>query len=132
MRGAGAIIRLVDVVLILLIGFVSISRFEQKWQMDIPPTRVKGEKEQPAIPSMLVVKIESSGYFQVILGKYKKRCNTLGEIEKEILRYHRQNKDIIVAIDPSNDSLVQWTVDVVEICLKHHIKNGVRMDLSHS
>lgn len=125
-RSNGMIIRLVDVVLIVLFGFLMISKIQQ--QVDIPLPHSKGENiAAQTDKDVFDVFIRADGRIQCgwIDSRYQVQM-PLDNSDKDFARAkYNELKELIaeanphkipVAIQAEYDSPTQFTVDMLDIC----------------
>ena len=125
-NGNGMIIRLVDVVLIVLFGFLMISKIQQ--QVDIPLPQSKGDNPiATADEDVFDVFIRADGRVQCgwIDSKYtvqmpldnhdRRAARARYEELKALIAKANANK-VPVAIQAEFDSPTQFTVDLLDIC----------------
>ena len=120
-RKSGTILRLVDVVFILLFGFLSISEINRRGIFQLPK---KSEVEtEETVPTSIVVEISKDGDF--ICGSEKlvldendpdKRIELLrGYIQQEY--NEREDKEgVFVEIRSDREAAIQHAVDVKDVC----------------
>jgi len=123
LRG-GTIIRLIDVVLIILLGFLGITDFEVKSQIKLPSSADSGQKEIKQ--QFIFLDIKSDNRFEIINGQ-----NTIKQVEGiealenllvQLNNYYLQDyKQMILVIEPNLETMIQTTVNVMDICEKHQI-----------
>jgi biopolymer transport protein ExbD len=123
LRG-GIIIRLIDVVLIILLGFLAITDFEIKSQIKLPSSYKAGQQEIKQHFIFVTVKGDSS--FELVEENYKiEHIQGMGILEQFLIRlnnqYQQELKQLIVVIEPDMETKIQTTVDVMDICEKHQI-----------
>ena len=129
MSKGGLIIRLIDVVLILLLGFIGISDFTIKTQIKLPQG---AEQTSTPIRKMQVVRIQIDKKNNYEINSSDSHFNTLNdiyEVEKEIERRLNVNPDLIVIIEPHLDTIIQRTVDLIDICEKYQIPKSINYEL---
>jgi biopolymer transport protein ExbD len=120
----GTIIRLIDVVLIILLGFLGITDFEVKSQIKLPSAVESGQKEIKQ--QFIFLDIKSDNQFEIIDGQNTiKQVEGLAALEKFLVQlnnYYLQNyRQMILVIEPNLETVIQTTVDVMDICEKHQI-----------
>lgn len=130
MNKGGFIIRLIDITLIILFGFISISDLKINALIKLP-SLVEGDAgEQKIIP--LVVKIGAESTFEFIEDRISHQAANLDDLEgyfKECLaKYPEQKGQMLVFIEPHVDSPVQTTVDVIDICRKYELTRNLAFD----
>lgn len=123
LRG-GTIIRLIDVVLIILLGFLGITDFEVKSQVKLPSAVESGQREIKQ--QFIFLDILSDNFFEIIDEHNSvKKIESLEILEKSLVNlnnYYFQNfKQMILIIEPDQESVIQTTVDVMDICEKNQI-----------
>lgn len=133
MRG-GMIVRLIDVVLILLFGFIAISDIQLKRQIRLPGPAKDEPKEQPGT-LFLVVAIEKDGpYVLKIDEKEILRTRKLRDLRLQLRRtaqaVRSEHKSPVVIIDPDPDATMQRTIDVFDLCEKERLPKSINMQLS--
>lgn len=123
LRG-GLIIRLIDVVLIILLGFLGITDFEIKSQIKLPSAFNSGQQEIKQ--HFVFLTIKSDSLFEMVDGEGRaKLIQGLGMLEQFLMhlnsQYHHESKQLIVVIEPDVETKIQATVDVMDICEKRQI-----------
>jgi biopolymer transport protein ExbD len=126
----GAIIRLIDVALNILFGFIVITDIQPKSQIKLPAPE---QMEPPAVEQRydyVIIKIDSAGSFLIEadeqpLGQFQ----TLTALER-LLREHgqqtaREGRQTVVVIDPEETSILQRTVDVFDLCERNGIAKAI-------
>ncbi|MCG3118861.1 MAG: hypothetical protein ALAOOOJD_01140 [bacterium] len=122
--------RLIDVALNILFGFIVITDLTPKSQIRLPAPQ---EIEATIIEQRyeyVIVKIDPAGNFRLEaeeqpLGEFQ----NLKELES-FLREHgaqaaRRGRQMIVVIDPEETSIVQRTVDVFDLCERNGIAKSI-------
>ena len=128
MLKGGTIIRLIDVVLIILLGFLGITDFEIKSQIKLPSA---GRGQQQEIKQQVVyLNIENSNKFILTEGQQTiAQIDSIKTLERIITNlnnsYVLDNKRMVVVIEPGMESVVQTTVDVMDICEKYQIPKSL-------
>ena len=121
MRG-GMIIRLVDVVLILLFGFLAISDIQVKRQLRLPGPAENETVEQVAETVFLFVKIDPLDRYRLLLNDEELLAVAM---DTEVLRgglldatrqIRQAGNQPVVIIDPDPQATVQRTISVFDIC----------------
>ncbi len=115
----GLIIRLIDVVLILLLGFIGISDFTLKTQIKLPT----GSAESSVVLKQHVIKIRILTDHEYELddaptGIWRFRSLDMLERQLEGLQAHYSQKEqqLMVVIYPADESMIQTTVDMIDVC----------------
>ena len=132
------IIRLIDVVLIVLFGFIVISDIDIKGSLPLPSKQ--SETIRPTLPKRKIpiyVEINEDGNFAIFRkGRKKIQKSTLSSLEGYLVRIQetilqKEKSDIAVIIRPHEISQIQWTVDVLDLCDRNRIaKNIARKSLA--
>ncbi len=127
LRG-GTIIRLIDVVLIILLGFLGITDFEIKSQIKLPSAGPG--KKQEMKQQIVYLNIENSHKFILSEGQNNStQIDSVTALERIITvlntKYVQDNKRMVVVIEPGEESVVQTTVDVMDICEKYQIPKSL-------
>lgn len=118
-------IRLIDVGLLILLGFIAISRLKTEY-IELPST---GESSpQQFIPHEASLHIYQN-LFQLEDRGQSWNCKTLDELENMLVdqnsRYQSRQVKLIVTIQPHRASIMQNLVDVMDICQRNHIEKNL-------
>jgi len=121
-------IRLIDVALIILLGFIAISRLKTEY-VDLPSA---GKSQlQAQKPHEAILRVYGKGFRFVDNGR-QWNCRTLTELEnllvKQNNRYLRKRVRLIVTIEPHKSSIMQRLVDVMDICQKNNIEKNLNYE----
>ena len=129
-EGEIMIIRLIDIVLIVLFGFIVISDIDIKGAIPLPR---QGEAANlpPQRKVAVYVEIDGDGRFHVFLqnGIVIKRNEIAGleslliEMKQRILE--RDAADMAVIIRPHEMSPIQSTVDVLDLCSRNQFPKNI-------
>ena len=123
MLKGGMIIRLIDVVLITLLGFLGITDFEIKSQIKLPSAVDSDQREIKQ--QFIFLDIKNDQQFDVVDGQNTKEIDGIDALEDFLVKlnhhYLQNYKQMIVVIEPGLETVVQTTVDVMDICEKHNI-----------
>jgi len=127
MSRGGLIIRLIDVALIILFGFIAISDIKLKAQIKLPTGAPTSE---PAAERHLVtVRIGPNGQFTLVDGEKQQAVPDLAALESTLRDRAkadlRQRREMVVLIEPDEDSMIQLTVSVMDICEKYGIPKNI-------
>lgn len=129
---SGFLIRFIDIGLIVLFGFLAISDIESFSRIDMPGSSQDQTTEDPQEMTMLTVEIAPNGRFTVIERESERvpcrgvDLNTFESCLTEVVQRHRQNnRQAVVLIQPDDASIVQHTVDVLDICDRHGIPKNI-------
>ena len=132
MNQRGILIRLIDVGLIILLGFVSISDITVRAQIKLPSPKTEENQEQE--PELIVYYIIIHRDNRVSLLDQKHQPTdytkiTLETLNKELPllrdRLAKKSKQLVVLIDPEMDATMQGLIDVLDICQRHRILKNI-------
>jgi len=129
----GIIIRLIDVAMIILFGFIAISDIKVRAQIRLPAEQDKQERrESETEPVLLFVKINPQHGFVIMQNDVALLSTAdLPELEATLanmLNHHQLNGEkMVLLIEPHEDSLIQHTVDVLDICER----NGIPFNINY-
>lgn len=120
----GTIIRLIDVVLIVLFGFLSITDVKNKSQIKLPSNFGGAQKEVEQ--QIVFLNIKDDQRFELIDQQNSaKEIDGIAELEKYIVQLDgncRENfRQMILVIEPGIETMIQTTVNVMDLCEKHQI-----------
>ena len=127
MGKGGMIIRLIDIALTVLFGFIAVSDVEQKTQVKLPRD-VTGVPQQTKLNTVSILVLDGPRY-TIMDGVREIASDTeLERIEELLIRIHQQfvdrNEDVIFLIQPDPNSPIQLTVYVLDVCERNHfVKN---------
>ncbi len=127
-------VRLIDVVLIILFGFLSISDIQIKRQIRLPESgKTENEPETSQI-GYLFVHINPAGDFILTMdGRAPQTIGTLAELRPALrkaadeLRETKENP--LVVIDPDPEASMQSTVNVYDLCEMEQLPRSINMEL---
>lgn len=123
MKQGRFLLRFVDVVLILLFGFIVISDIDEDSDIVLPSSS-ETIMFQPGAEVVLFIGITTNGDF------IDERQNILLESEESLIRYIRQHKNRYgemakVRIRANYDTLAQYAIRAAEICDELGIKKAI-------
>ncbi len=126
MDGGGMMIRLIDVVLILLFGFISISEVSDR--SDIPlPTSKLAPVQPPAQEEIIIVGITEKGEYRLRNGRLL--LDSTRKLDIYLTRLAEKAKaaggNFRVRVRPHKDTPIRYTMRVAAICDKLHIPKGI-------
>ena len=126
MSKGGLIIRLIDVALILLLGFIAISDIRVKAQIKLPSP---GEEDVLEQATQLVFVLIYGHGFAINLNEKTTPVKNLQILENQLLQIRtellKNNIKMVVLIEPHEESIIQKTVDVLDICEKRRIPKNI-------
>lgn len=122
--------RLIDVALNILFGFIVITDLTPKSQIRLPAPQ---EMETPIIEQRyeyMLVKIDPAGNFHLEadeqpLGEFQNLKELEGFLREHGAQTARTGRQMIVVIDPEETSIVQRTVDVFDLCERNGIAKSI-------
>lgn len=122
--------RLIDVALNILFGFIVITDLTPKSQIRLPAPQ---EIETPIIEQRyeyMLVKIDPAGNFHLEadeqpLGEFQNLKELEGFLREHGAQTARTGRQMIVVIDPEETSIVQRTVDVFDLCERNGIAKSI-------
>ncbi len=134
MGKGGLIIRLIDVAMIILFGFIAISDIKVRAQIRLPSSeQEEQEPEEQDEPVVLLVRISNErGYLIEIGDEAPVPVVEVGLLEQEIVRrveqYRADGREIVVLVEPEEESIIQRTVDVLDICERNNIAKNINYE----
>ncbi|MFQ5706109.1 MAG: ExbD/TolR family protein [bacterium] len=121
-------IRLIDVALLILLGFIAISRLKTEY-VDLPA----GGKNAPEMnrTQKATLHIYRNKFIFVDHGR-KKSLKNLPDLEAALVnrknRYERRHVKLVVNIEPQKSSIIQNLIDVLDICQRNQIEKNLDYD----
>ncbi|MDZ7332550.1 MAG: biopolymer transporter ExbD [candidate division KSB1 bacterium] len=147
-KGGGIIIRLIDIVMNLLFGFLMISDIVHKTEIKLPSqagrSPVVSEKRvmpievqifrgdttiigiDPQTERSLRVKSQLYGYYVLNEDERLYRIRMLDKLEDHLFTAKASYDSINVIINPDAESIVQSTINLVDICRRYRIEKRFR------
>jgi len=124
MSKGGIIIRLIDVAMNILFAFIVISDLKVQAQIKLPAKEEQSQPQPQTEPTLIRVQIGLDNSF--LIKKHDVVLSTtfnLVELERLLVELVREspNSETIVLIEPHPDSVIQRTVDVMDICERNQI-----------
>jgi len=120
--------RLIDVALIILLGFIAISRLKTEY-VDLPSTGNSEPQKQTPHEAFLHIQ---GNLFRFIDNGRNWNCKTLNELENLLItqnnNYLRRRIKLIVTIEPHKSSIMQKLVDVLDICQRNNIEKNLNYE----
>ena len=134
---SGLIVRLVDIVLIILFGFIGISDIKVKRQIKVPGKTVESEKpqENEKNNTMIVVDFYSDDLFIFSINNEEiGRTFGLSQAHAKFLEYRNNYKQdssgVVFILRPNETVTMQQTIDVFDICEKEKLQKGIDFNLT--
>jgi hypothetical protein len=138
MTSRGFLIRFIDIGLIVLFGFILISDIENLSQVELSRAAETQEVDDDRVERAFVtVAIAPDGSFAVadpasgdVLAAGVNRIDVLTELLRRVkVENQSMERDLVVLISPHEDSIVQRTVDVMDICDRLGVGKSLQADL---
>ncbi|HEX9654838.1 MAG TPA: biopolymer transporter ExbD [bacterium] len=126
MGNSGSLIRLIDVVFILLFGFISISEINERSRIKLPES-VETPPSNPDKEHVLFVAIDSAGLYLVenetqIISDAPTLYNYLKTKTQESLSH---NEELRVRIRSNFNTPIKYTMAAADICDNLNIPKGI-------
>ncbi|MCA9731662.1 MAG: biopolymer transporter ExbD [Deferribacteres bacterium] len=121
-------LRLIDVALIILLGFIAISRLKTEY-IDLPAAgNAEPKTDRTATATLYIYK----SYYDYEVEGRKRRARSTDELER-VLRGSKSSllqsrTKLIVSIEPHKSSIMQNLVDVLDICQRNQIEKNFDYD----
>jgi len=138
MASRGFLIRFIDIGLIVLFGFLMISDIDSSSRVELADTRAEPEAspEEEREQAFVLVEIAADGMYLVSDPRVEGDGVTAEDSEalaQELLRRRGAHRDLdvetVVLIQPDPSSLVQSTVDAMDVCDRLSLAKSLRMDI---
>ncbi len=136
MASRGFLIRFIDIGLIVLFGFIMISEIENISAVELAAIIDSEDPEVDEDRAFVTVGIAPDGSFAVSDGEAGELAagvvgvDVLGEILDRLkVAYEVEDRAVIVLIRPHEDSIVQRTIDVMDVCDRLRLPKSLQMDL---
>jgi biopolymer transport protein ExbD len=126
----GLLIRLIDVAMIILFGFIAISDIKVRAQIKLPSEKTEQEEQQDyQEPALLFVRIGLDNQVELTDEAAFSETVLINRLESRLLEKRREfsarDIDMVVLIEPHEDSIMQHTIDVLDICQRHDIAKNI-------
>ncbi|MFQ5602575.1 MAG: ExbD/TolR family protein [bacterium] len=129
MTKGGIIIRLIDVAMIILFGFIAISDIKVRAQIKLPSDKLETEPKNQEEPILIRVQISETNRFAIKENdEILIETVSLEELEDRLALIKNENQEMVVLIEPNEESLIQNTVYVLDICEKHRIPKNINYE----
>lgn len=121
-------IRLIDVALIILLGFIAISRLKTEY-VDLP----SGGESEPVTERTLAAALHiHRDFFRYEQNGKGWTCKSIEELENLLSNQSsnllRSRVKLIVSIEPHKSSIMQKLVDVLDICHRNKIEKNLNYE----
>lgn len=124
-------IRLIDVALIILLGFIAISRLKTEY---IALPSGSGKEAPEKTPHASIVHVYPDN-FRVEDGGHKWNCPTVNQLESLLIdqkfNYDRNHEKLIVQIEPHRAAVMQTLIDVLDLCERNQIEKNLNYESIH-
>lgn len=121
-------IRLIDVALLVLLGFIAISRLKTEY-IELPTAGNPERQMQDTHAASLHV---YSSYYELEDAGRRQRIADLQRLENILvssnMRYRQQRTKLIMNIEPHKASIMQNLIDVMDICQRNNIEKNLDYD----
>jgi len=118
-------IRLIDVALLILLGFIAISRLKTEY-VALPSGSASESPQQQ--PHETFLHIYPTSFDFVDQGR-RWQCLTLDDLEHTLVDYHERYAQrrikMILTIEPHKSSIMQTLVDVLDLCQRNQIEKNL-------
>jgi biopolymer transport protein ExbD len=121
-------IRLIDVALIILLGFIAISRLKSEY-VDLPSA---GDIDEQIKRQHLAQIYVYKNYSTLVDGRDRWRCTTLQKLQNILIghreRLAKQRAKLVVTIEPQKSCIMQNLVDVLDVCQRNNISKNLNYE----
>ncbi|HHL73936.1 MAG TPA: hypothetical protein ENJ29_15605 [Bacteroidetes bacterium] len=121
-------IRLIDVALIILMGFIAISRLKTEY-VHLP---MVGDAKAPKKKIHTARLAVHNSWYELIDNGRKKRLSDVEALDKQLLavkrKYQRKNIELVVNLEARKSSTMQDLVDALDICQRYQIEKNLDYD----
>ena len=134
MRG-GMIIRLIDVVLIILFGFLAISDIQMRRQIRMPGPSEEQKPPEEQKDAYIFIKIDKENRFAIEMDQTELFATfDLSELRERLVKtadeaYDRGLNPIVI-IDPALDASVQSVIHIFDICEEEQLPKSINVQLA--
>ena len=137
MTGRGFLIRFIDIGLIILFGFLMISDIENLSQVELASAVGDVEEATGTERLFLSIEISAEGFFSMvdpvagtILADSVLRVSDLEARLRGAARKHGgAGRELVVLIHPDEHSVLQRTVDVMDVCDRIGVRKSLHADV---
>ena len=119
------LIRLIDIVLIVLFGFIAIARLDNQRKIELP----KSKEAPPMIPDTLDVvhvTITHDGEFYIDLDQ---ELSDYREVEEYLIKRKQDMKDIKVTIRAEGMAPFQFVRETAEMCDRLKVPRSIMVEI---
>ncbi len=138
MASRGFLIRFIDIGLIVLFGFLMISDIDRSARVELADTAAEPDtvEEQEEERAFVLVAIGPDGAYRVSDPRSEEEpviASGPVELGEELTRRKElmaeRSTDVVVLLQPDPASLVQHTVDAMDVCDRLALAKSLRMDI---
>ena len=127
---SGTIVRLIDVALNILFGFIVITDLTPKSQIKLPAPQDADVPKLEQRYDYLIVKIDPAGNFRLEaddqpIGDFQNLADLETFLRQRGQQSARAGRQTVVVIDPEETSILQRTVDVFDLCERNGIAKSI-------
>ena len=121
-------VRLIDIALIILLGFIAISRLKTEY-VDLPaPGDPEPQRQTVREASVRIHK----NFFVLRDNGNRKKLASLGQLEKAMVyankRYLNRGQKLVFTIESHKSGVMQNLVNVLDICQRHNIEKSINYE----
>lgn len=124
-------IRLIDVALIILLGFIAISRLKTEFVALPSAGSPEIQTRKPHIADLHVY----PDFFKLVDQGRRWDCGTLEELESVLnarkQRFQQRRIKYVINIEPHRTSIMQRLVDVMDVCHRNKIEKNLNYESIH-
>lgn len=121
-------VRLIDVALIILLGFIAISRLKTEYVALPSPGAAQPHKKAFHEASLHIFR----NTFRLEDRGQRWKCNNIKELENILLsrknRYSKRRITFVVNIEPHKSSIMQRLVNVLDVCHRNKIEKSLNYE----
>ncbi len=119
--------------MIILFGFIAISDIKVRAQIRLPSQEENKIEQNEEEPVLLFVKVDlEQGYVVEENEQTLLTTRELGRLEATLLARLRENRaagrKMVVLVEPDEDSQIQETVNVLDICERNEIPKNINYE----
>lgn len=127
-KGGGVIIRLIDIALTVLFGFICIADIEQKTQVKLPAKTTAVSTLQP-LKTISVIIFEGPMFHLMDGGTLVYSNADLNTVEQQMINMQQtfaaRKEDVVFLIQPDPNSPIQLMVNVLDICERNQLSKSI-------
>ena len=133
MNKGGLLIRLIDVAMIILFGFIAISDIKVRAQIKLPSEQ-KNEEERrdDTEPALIFVRIGLDNRVELSDAGDIRETLLISQLESRLVElvgvFNTRGVEMVALIEPHEDSIMQHTIDVLDICERHNIAKNINYE----